>query len=230
MEGINMNIGNIKDLAPTFIENYTDETVPRTVYKKYEDKIENNKKHIGTASKYFFGHLHDSDILSIKNNKGNLYLKLNEMATLEFACALIDKLKLKINKSKIIFPLEIVSENTSHLSLNVVDTNGKIYENEFIGLNEYLFEEIIEWTEENIKIAFDLWSSKIKYGIDGIERNRYLLLLSCKKLTVNEMQHEYWNKYFGTEYDKYYNTFLDSLINACNIALEKKLELICSGE
>jgi hypothetical protein len=73
------------------------------------------------------------------------------MATLQFASALIDKMKLKINKSKIIFPLEIISENTSHLSLNIVDTYGKIYETKFIKLSEYLYEEIIEWTDENIK-------------------------------------------------------------------------------
>ena len=202
-----MNNGNIKDLVPTFVENYTFDEVPESVYKDYNDKIKKYKEFIGTGSKYFFGHLHDSKILSCKNIKGDLHLQLNEMATLQFACALIDKMKLKINKSKIIFPLEIVSENTNHLSLNIVDTTGNIYENKFVRLNEYLYERIIEWTDENIKIAFDFCSNKLKH-------NSYLLLLlllllSCKKLTINENQHVYWNKYFGKEYNKYYNIFLE---------------------
>jgi hypothetical protein len=197
-----MNDINIKVLASTFIENYTEEDVPNSIYEEYSKKIAKYKEYIGIGSRYFFGHLHDSKIISCKNNNGNLYLKLNEMATLQFACALIDKLKLNINKSKIIFPLEISSENTSHLSLNIVDTNGKIIENNFIKVSEYLYEEIIEWTDVNIKIAFDLWTNKIK-------PYRYLLLLSCRKINILENQKIHWNNYFGNEYDKYYDIFLE---------------------
>jgi hypothetical protein len=201
-EYLQMENVNIKELAPTFVENYTDENVPKSVYENYTKKIEKYKEYIGTGSKYFFGHLHDSDILVCKNDNGNLYLKVNEMATFEFACALIDKMKLKINKQKIIFPLEIISEHTNHLSLNIVDIDGKIYENKFVKLNEYLYEEIIEWNNENIKIAFDLWSHKLK-------QNRHLLILSCEKLIISEKQSIYWKKYFGEEYNKYYDIFLE---------------------
>ena len=192
---------NIKELAPTFVENFTDENVPKSIYKDYYKKIEKFKKYIGLGSKYFFGHLHDSKILECKSNNGNLYLKINEMATLEFACALIEKFNLKIDISKITFPLEIISENTSHLSLNTVDMDGRIYESKFVKLHEYLYEEIIECNNDNIKIAFDLWTNKLK-------QNRYLLIVSCKKLIINEEQHMYWKKYFGEEYSKYYETFL----------------------
>ena len=197
-----MKIENIKEFASTFIENYTDEEVSHDIYKDYKNKILNYKKYIGIGSKYFFGHLHDSDILSCKKIKGILYLKLNDRSTLEFACALIDKKKLKIDKSKIIFPLEIISEGATRLSLNTVDVDGTILESKFVKLNEYLYEEIIEWTDENIKIAFDLWSHKLK-------PYRYLLILFCKKLIINENQNTYWKKYFGEEYNKYYNIFLE---------------------
>ena len=193
---------NIKELVPTFVENFTDENVNKSVYENYGKKIAKYKEYIGIGSKYFFGHLHDSYILECKNSNGNLYLKINEMATLEFACAIIEKMKLKIDRSKIIFPLEIMSENTNHLSLNTVDIDGRIYENKFVKLHEYLYEEIIEWTNDNIKIAFDLWANKLK-------QNRYLLLLSCKKLIINEEQSKYWKKYFGEEFNKYYDIFLE---------------------
>ena len=199
-----LNSGNIKDLAPTFVENYTDENVSKAVYQNYHNRIKEYKKIMGIGSKYFHGHLHDSRIISCKNNKGDLYLKLNEMATLQFACALIDKMKLKINISKMIFPLEIISENTNHLSLNTVDVSGKLDEIKFVALNEYLYEEIIEWTDGKIKIAFDLWANRIRHNY-----NRYLLLLSCENVIINERQRIYWNKYFGDKYDKYYNVFLE---------------------
>jgi hypothetical protein len=205
-----MNIENMKEFVPTFLENYTNEEVSQDVYQNYNKKIINYKKYIGIGAKYFFGHLHDSYILSCKKIDGNLYLKLNDISTLEFACALINKMKLKIDKRKLIFPLKIISENTDYLSLNIVDINGKIYENKFVRLSEYLYEEIIEWTNENIKIAFDLWSKKsYNLCLGKIKRNRYLLLLHCKKLIINENQLKYWNKYFGEKYNKYYSVFLE---------------------
>jgi hypothetical protein len=200
-----MNIGqidNIKDSAPTLAENYIDEEISKNIYKEYSEKIEYYKTIVGIGRKYFFYHLHDSKILSLKTESGNLHLILDDIATIEFACALIDKYKMKINKMKINFPLEIRTEETEHLSLNVVDINGKIYKNKFVKLNEYLYEEIIEWNEKYIEIAFDLWSSKGK---------RYLLLLCCKRIKIIEKQKEYWDKYFGDKYNNYYNRFLEEL-------------------
>jgi len=205
-----MNIDSLKDIAPTLVGDYTCEDTPEVIFKKYYKTIENYKQYMGLGNKYFFGHLHDSHILSCRINEGNLDLKLNEIATLQFACALVDKMKLKINMRKIIFPLEIISENTKHLSLNIVGKKGKVYENDFVELNQYICEEIIKWTENNVRIAFNLWSDKVKYKFgDNVNCRNYLLLLSCDKLTINEKQHENWNKYFGNKYDKYYNLFLE---------------------
>jgi len=206
---------NLNSLAPTLVEYFTYEDIPEVVLKEYTNRIDRYKKNIGVGAKYFFGHLHDSKILSCKINKGNLYLKLNEVATLYFANALIKKMKLKINSSKIIFPLEIISEDTKHISLNIVDKNGRIFENGLVKLNEYISEEIIDFTEEkNIKIAFNLWSKNAKYVFDDyINCKNYLLILSCRKLIINEKQNIYWEKYFGNRYDKYYNIFLEERKN-----------------
>jgi hypothetical protein len=146
-------------------------------------------------------HLHDGEVLSLKKIKGNLYLKLNDFTTFVFACALIDKMRLGINKEKIIFPLEIKSEGTKYLTLNTVETNGILHKKYFVKLKRYLYDEIIEWNENNIEIVFDFWR---KRSIRG-----YLLLLSCTNIKIVESQHEYWEKYFGEKYNKYYNYFIN---------------------
>jgi hypothetical protein len=39
-----MNIVNMKEFVPTFLENYTDEEVSQDVYQNYNKKIINYKK------------------------------------------------------------------------------------------------------------------------------------------------------------------------------------------
>jgi hypothetical protein len=198
-----MKIGlfnNIKNLAPTLAENFVDEEISKNIYTEYSNKIGYYRNIIGIGSKYFFGHLHDSTILSLKIKDNNLRLLLDDISTYEFACALIDKMKLKNDMLNMKFPLEIRTEGTKHLSLNIVDTEGNLYKNKFVKVKEYLYEEIIDWSNENIEIAFDLWS---KPGC------RYLLLVSCKKVKFIENQNKYWEKYFGEKYNEYYEYFIN---------------------
>ena len=126
-----MKIGTtnkIQDLAPTFVENFTYCELPESVYECYEEKIEGYKKRIGKVAKYFFHHSHDSDILEIKKvNRKDLLLRLNDFSTLEFACALIDKKGLNVNKESLVFPIEFISSGTTHLSLNSVEESVEIY-------------------------------------------------------------------------------------------------------
>jgi hypothetical protein len=199
-----MKIGttkNIKDLAPTLAEKYTEEEVDKNIHEEYNKRIECYKNIMGSRSKYFFGSLHDAKIFSLKVKSGNLHLTLNDCATYQFSHALIEKMKLKINYSKLKFPLEIITEKTSHVSLNTVDGEGRIYnEKKFGKVNEYLYEEIIEWNDRNIEIAFDLFSTRL--------RIEYLLLLSCEKMEIIENQYKHWQEYFGVKYNKYYDEFI----------------------
>ena len=199
-----MKIGTsnkIQDLAPTFVENFTDLKLSQSVCRAYETKIEDYKKRIGKAAKYFFCHAHDSAILAIKKiNRKDLLLRLNDFSTLEFACALIDKKGLNINKAALEFPVEFISSGTTHLSLNVVDRDGTINPCRFRQLSEYLYEEILIWEKGHIEIAFDLWKHNSKNN-----SHRYLLLLSCKHLKIREYQSKAWKKYFGDTYNNYYD-------------------------
>ena len=199
-----MKIGTedtIQEIAPTLVENFTEIDVEKAVYENYIKKIKNYKNSIGIAAKYFFYNLHDSEILSLKKvSRKDLFLQVNDFSTLEFACALIDNKKLNINKKDLKFPLELISKNTKHLSLNIVKLDGKIYPCRFRQLNEYLYEEIISWEENHIEIAFDLWKQDTNLS-------RFLLLLVCEKLEFVEKQKSAWLGYFGTEYDCYYLAF-----------------------
>ena len=201
-----MKIGTtnkIQDLAPTFVEDFTDYELSESVSDTYRGKIEDYKRRIEKAAKYFFYHSHDSDILEIKKvNHKDLLMRLNDFSTLEFACALIDKKGLNINKESLIFPLEFISSGTTHLSLNIVEANGEIHPCRFRQMSEYLYEEILFWENGHIEIAFNLWKRKAKNNI-----YRYLLLLSCTHLKVKEYQSKAWKKYFGDRFDFYYDYF-----------------------
>jgi hypothetical protein len=92
-----MKIGttnNIKDLAPTLAEKYTEEEMDENIHGKYNKRIECYKNIMGSRSKYFFGSLHDAKIFSLKVKSGNLHLTLNDCATHQFSRALIEKMKL----------------------------------------------------------------------------------------------------------------------------------------
>jgi hypothetical protein len=201
-----MRIGhfdNIKDIAPTLvfhlIENEETFAEFESGVTEFPRKIEGFIPLAGMGDKYFTGHLHDSPILSIKVENNDLSLIVNDFTTLQFACALIDKKNLKIDKDKLIFPFEMKTEETEHLSLNTVDDNGKIHESKCMKLKEYLHEEIIEWTDDNIEMAFDLWSGK----------ESYLLLVKCKRIKFIENQDKYWKKYFRDEFNHYYDYFVN---------------------
>ncbi len=200
-----MRIGtsnNIKELVPIFMDGFTDENVPELVYKIHEEKIELYRNRIGIAGNYFFGHLHDSDILSMKKTKGkDLQLRVNDYATQAFACALVDKKNIALEKTALKFPLEITSSGTEHLSLNTVGIDGWIHPCRFRQMDEYLYEEIISWEEGHIEIAFNLWVNR------SPRDNRFLLLLSCRHLNILEYQETSWKKYFGNTYNNYYEYF-----------------------
>ncbi len=193
----------IQKLAPILVEHFMDWEVAKSEWDLYREKIEKYKQYIGLAQKYFFYNSHDSDILSLKKiNKNDLQFILNDISTLEFAYALINKKGLDIGECKLEFPIEITSKGTKHLSLNTVDENsGDIHPCKLRKLNEYLYEEIITREENKIEIAFDLWSNKKNPA------NRYLLLLSCMQLHIEEKQSVAWQKYFGDVYDDYYKYF-----------------------
>ncbi|GHU68737.1 hypothetical protein AGMMS49983_21650 [Clostridia bacterium] len=205
-----MKIGttnNLLELAPTLAGNFTEFEVRQSVFDAYHKWFNSHNEDMGIPGKYFGGYrLHDSDILSIqKCNRKDLLLRLSDMATTQFACALIDKKKIPLAKTELEFPVEIISSGTKHLSLNEVDIEGGIHPCRFRQLSEFLYVEIIEWQNRSIEIAFDLW----KHG--GYPNNRFLLLLSCEALKIAEYQKTKWNEYFGDTYDEYYEYFCNEL-------------------
>jgi len=195
-----MKIGTtdkIQELAPTLADVFTGSESPESVRDTYQKRATVYKKRIGINAKYFFGHTHDWKILEIKKiNRKDLFLRLNDYATLEFAKVLIERKRLKICKENLEFPIEFITSGTTHLSLNTVKKQGKIYPCRFRQLDDYLYEEILVWDENHIEIAFDFW-----------KRGNFLLLLSCRQLEIKEYQNQAWREYFGNKFDDYYMYF-----------------------
>lgn len=201
-----MRIGTsdkIEVLAPILAENFIDIEIPQSTSDAYFGKVDAYKKRMGVAARYFFYNLHDSTVLSLKKkNRRDLQLVLNDIATLDFASALIDRKGLGLKARDLEFPLVISSIKTRHLSLNRVDGgSGKITPCRFRKVDEYLYEEIIAWEEGRIEIAFDLWC----WRCDPLKR--CLLLLSCEELEFEEKQDEAWERYFPESLNHYYEHF-----------------------
>ncbi|QQO09988.1 hypothetical protein [Breznakiella homolactica] len=196
---------NIKDIAPTLIEQFTDMTADPSVCDEYNKKKDILRNRMGTANKYFFGHLHDSEILSQRRTKNDVIIYLNDYAALHFALALIKKKDIKINQNRLKFPVVIRAMGVKHFSVNKVNpSSGHIKKCKTftsIGAN-YLYKEIIEWESNAVEIAFNYFKTK------SYPDCNFLVLLSCEKILIKEKQETYWNKYFTGNYYKYYQYFL----------------------
>lgn len=197
-----MKIGTtnrIQKLAPSLLGTFTEIEVPDYIRAThtYHEKIEVYKNRNEQVTKYFSGQMHDWSILEMKKiNRKDLFLRLNDYSTLEFAYALIRKKGLSINESELMFPIEFNSSGTIHLSLNTVGNEGTISPCRFRQMQDYLYEEILVWEENQIEIAFNFW-----------KRNSFLLLLSCSHIEIKEYQGQAWREFFGKKYDVYYHYF-----------------------
>jgi hypothetical protein len=191
-------VNNIKEISPFFTCDFLDKDLSDDDIIETNRRIEYYKNIVGDTNKYFFGHLHDCTILSLKIRKNNLILKIDDAETYIAAYFLAERIKQRINISKKTFPLEIIAKDLNYISLNTVDEGGTIHKNKFVKLMEYRYEEIIEWKKDNIEIAFDVF---------GKRYCQYLLLVSCKAIETKEYQRKYWEKYFGRTYDGYYEYF-----------------------
>jgi hypothetical protein len=62
-------INDLNKLAPTLSCDDENDNIFKNVLNEYFKKAEKFKPFMGIEKKYFFGHLHDSKILSLKKNK-----------------------------------------------------------------------------------------------------------------------------------------------------------------
>lgn len=198
------SLKNIKELVPSFADDFMDletEIFNRTNYQKF---ILSNLEKIGLLNKYINGKTHDSWIINSKLEDETYNLELNEFLTHVFADALIEKKKLKIDHDKLIFPIEIIFINVESIQFYNIDENGLAIPIPITKIDEYLYEQILTVTEKSIEIAFQFWKNSDSKSKPG---ERIVAIINSETIEVKEKQDEAWNQIFGKQYDEYYQHY-----------------------
>jgi hypothetical protein len=194
---------HILDIAPYLADHFIDvEYLPA-------NKPCINEKDRPRIGKYFdyLGLLHDSSIIDARLTSQRFVLQLNDFTTHAFADALVTKKGLDVDDSKRIFRIDLEFEN-ANTSYNIVDEDGFIEEIKPVSIDEYLYEDIISFTDEIIEIALVVWAK----GQKGKQGKQILILISAKNVLLMEHQKIDWANIFGNEYDRYYDLFTTELL------------------
>lgn len=192
---------NIQEIAPLLADIFVDVEIDTASYEENNKLVTENVNRLGTYHKYL-GLLHDSWLLEMSITADKFSITLNDFTTHVFSDVIVDKKKLDIDQTKLVFPLQIEFE-TRNVTFNSVAEDGTIQNFEPTTFNEYLYEQIISFDIDKIEIGLIVW----KDGIDNNPGQHILILMSVKNIIVTEFQDKAWTEIFGTTYDKYYNYF-----------------------
>jgi len=195
-------VNHIKELAPLLADIFIDAEVADGAYHLNIKKAKNKKHLLGNYVNYIGSVLHDSQVLSVNINKNRYSLLLNDFASYLFADAIIEKFNLDINNDKLIFPLTIEFTNLISVNYYNIDEEGFAKEINPIKLNEYLYDQVLEIEEGNIKMAFVFWRTRR----DSFWGHK-LVIINCKSVTIKEDQEKAWTKIFKGKYLDYYHYF-----------------------
>ena len=191
---------NINDISLLLAQHFLDIEVDPLLYEPDLKLVKDNSEEIGLYSKYL-GRLHDSHILDAHFSDNKFTLKLNDFATRVFAYEIITKYNLQTDRDKLIFPVKLEFE-TSDITFNSVDEDGKIEEIKRTGIDLYLYDQILSVDKEYINVGIVVWKKK-KIG----RGKQILILLKAKSILLTEFQKVQWENLFGNEYDNYFNYF-----------------------
>jgi len=199
---------NIKELVPSFAEDFID--LENEIFERiqYDELIAKNHRKIGLLNKYINGKLHDSWILNSKLTNETYQLELNDFATHVFSDAIIEKKNLRYEDEDLIFPIEINFHKVKKIQFYTINEKGFAMPIQITKIDEYLYEQILAISENSIEIAFQFWKNAESELNPG---QRLVAIVGCESIELKEHQDEYWNKLFGNEYDEYYQYFKDQL-------------------
>jgi hypothetical protein len=192
---------NIQDIAPLLADHFVDFESDVKTLEENNKLVADNAQRLGLYHKYL-GLLHDSWIIKTNITTDKFSITLNDFTTHVFSDVIVDKKKIKIDHDKLVFPIQIDFE-TTNLTFNTVDENGKIQRIEPTTIDEYLYEQIISIDNEKIEIGLVVW----KNGIKKKSGQHILILMTVKNIILTELQDNAWTKIFGNAYDNYYKYF-----------------------
>ena len=192
---------NIQDIALLLADHFIDIEIDDKVFEENNKLVEENAQRLGLYYKYL-GLLHDSWFINSNITENKFSITLNDFTTHVFSDVIVDKKKIEIEHSKLVFPIQLDFE-TTNLTFNTVDEEGNIQTIEPIIINEYLYEQVISIDNDKMEIGLIVW----KDGINDLPGEHILILMSVKSITVTELQDNAWKELFGNTYDNYYEYF-----------------------
>jgi hypothetical protein len=206
-----MNKGkNILTTAPFLADSFID--LDKRIFDtdKYSDFLKKNEIRLGIFKKYLICKLHDSSIIDISQYNDKLTIILNDIATYEFASAIVDKFKLSIDLDNISFPIKIEFIDNLLVDYYKVDDKGKLNKIDPIRLDEYLYEQVTNISDDKIEIVFHFWNSNLTQNKPG---EPIILIVSANKLKIAENQDKSWKDLFGDMYNDFYKYFKEQFNN-----------------
>ncbi|MCB9261775.1 MAG: hypothetical protein H6607_05310 [Flavobacteriales bacterium] len=195
---------NIKEIAPFLADDFVDLDQPIFDFAQYSKFLDDNSDQLGNLKKYLIGKLHDSWITSFKLGDEKLLIDLNDFSTHVFSDAIVERLDIKINHDKLVFPVTLEFMGNVKVEFFQVEENGDLIEIDQISFSEYLGEQLLKLNPNRIEIAFELWHDNPGKDLPG---DRILAMVSAKELKLIENQDKAWNEIFEKTYDNYYQYF-----------------------
>ena len=195
---------NIQTIAPFLADNFVDLEEPIFDRDEYSNILKQNSAQLGLFEKYLICKLHDSWVIELTQNLDSLKITLNDFSTHVFADAIIEREKINVPHDKLVFPLTIEFKGELEFTYYTVEDSGFLKEIGVIGVNEYLYEQMIKIEKNRIEIAFQFWKSALKREKSG---KNIILIVSAQELIITENQNQAWNEIFGNEYDDLYEYF-----------------------
>ncbi len=133
-------------------------------------------------------------------------ITLNDFTTQVFSEVIVDKKKVDIRQSQLVFPIQL-DFKISSLTFNKVSEEGNIQAIEPPVINEYLYEQIISIDNENIEIGVVVWKDEI----EDEAGQHIFILMTVKDIVLTELQDNAWAEIFGNVYDDHYKYFKEQL-------------------
>ena len=192
---------NIRYIAPLLAEHFMDLESVEKAFKEYQELIQSKSQSLGLYQKYL-DKLHDSWFIKTNITDERFSITLNDFTTHVFSDVIVGKNKLEVDHDKLVFPIQLDFEITN-LSFNTVDENGDIRIIQPTTVSEYLFEQLLSISKEEIEIGLVVW----KDGIGKQPGKHILILMRVKEIILSELQDNAWADIFGNAYDKYYEYF-----------------------
>lgn len=198
---------NIRDIAPNLAPDFMDIDSDQTAVGAYKGFLETHAHQLGAYRNYLNGRLHDSWVRTLSITKRDFTIVLNDFATHVYADVIVARKLITIDHDRLVFPIVLTFEDVE-LTFNKVDEHGSIQRIQPSHFNEYLSEEIISVNDESITLAVVVWKDGKRRG-NKRQRpgSRILLLITTKRIRVDEMQGLAWNRVFGPALAPYYDYF-----------------------